>query len=153
MEQKVKELDGTREQLVRSAKFASLGKLAAGVAHEINNPLAIVLNFSHILLRKLKGEPSYETNLETIIRQTTRCSEIVKELLDFAKEEPPEKKEVDINELIEKTLSLLINQALFFNIEIKKNFDMNLPKVMVDPDQLQQVFMNIMVNAAECTTP
>lgn len=149
LEQKVKELDDTREQLVRSAKFASLGKLAAGVAHEINNPLAIVLNFSHILLRKLKGELSYEANLETIIKQTTRCSEIVKGLLDFAKEEPPEKKEIDINELIEKTLSLLINQSLFLNIETKKDFNVNLPKIMVDPDQLQQVFMNIMINAAE----
>jgi two-component system NtrC family sensor kinase len=149
LEQKVKELEDTREQLIRSAKLASLGKLAAGIAHEINNPLAIVLNYSHIMLRRVEEGSPHRKSLETIIRNITRCSEIVKGLLDFSKEEKPLKKKININQLLKEILSLLENHALFFNIEIEMKLEETLPEIMADPNQLQQAFLNIMVNAAE----
>jgi len=149
LEQKVEELKKTQQQLIRSAKLASLGKLAAGVAHEINNPLAIILNYCYLLMRRIGKQEALKKNLKMMISEVTRCSRIVKSLLDFAREAPPEKMIVDLNALIEHSLSLMKDQSTFFDIKVKKDFDPCCPQISADTDQLEQVFMNIILNAAE----
>jgi len=136
-------------RLSQSEKLASLGRLAAGVAHEINNPLTGVLTFSHLLLRKTPPDtPDYE-DLEVIVRETTRCRKIVKELLDFARETKSERKPSDLNKVIRDTISLIQNQVSFQNIQIRTELDGNLPAVPMDANEMQQVFTNLALNAAE----
>jgi two-component system, NtrC family, sensor kinase len=119
------------------------------VAHEINNPLTGVLTFSSLLLKKVDEDHPWKKDLETIVQQTSRCRNIVKGLLDFARQRKPDKKHWDINALLDTTLTLLEKQAPFQNIQIIKDFKRELPKLLIDGDQIQQVFMNIILNAAD----
>lgn len=136
-------------RLSQSEKLASLGRLAAGVAHEINNPLTGVLTFSHLLLRKTPpGTPDHE-DLDVIVRETTRCRKIVKELLDFARETKSERKPSDLNKVIRDTVSLIKNQVSFHNVDVQTELDENLPAVPMDANEMQQVFTNLALNAAE----
>jgi two-component system NtrC family sensor kinase len=149
VEEKTKELKKTQEQLIQSEKLASLGKLAAGIAHEINNPLTGILTYSSLLLKEHKENPQMKEDLEVIVSETTRCRKIVKGLLEFARQTEPIKTRVDINKVVEETLSLLENQAIFLNINVGKKLKENLPMVKMDVDQIKQVFVNIILNAAE----
>ncbi len=152
VEERTKEIKKIHSQLFRSEKLASLGKLAAGVAHEINNPLTGILTNSSILLEDLpKGDPKRD-DVELIVKETIRCREIVKRLLDFAKQIAPQKKIININTLIENIILLVRNQTSFRNIKIEKNLSKDLPEIMADPDQIQQVFINIILNASEAMT-
>lgn len=149
VEERTKELTEMQAHLIQSEKLASLGKLAAGIAHEINNPLGGVLIYSHLLLEDTdKNSPHYE-NLKKIVKETSRCKDIVKGLLEFARPKEPEMSLVNINEIVERSLSIIERQALFQNIKIKKSYVSNLPKIVADSAQLQQVFVNIILNAAE----
>jgi len=149
VEERTKELVEIQTHLVQSEKLASIGKLAAGIAHEINNPLGGILIYSCLILEETdKNSPQYE-NLKKIVKETTRCKDIVKGLLDFARPKEPEMGMVDINELLDKSLTLMERQALFQNIVIRKYYDPGLPKTFADGAQLQQVFINIILNAAE----
>lgn len=137
------------KKLSQSEKLASLGRLAAGVAHEINNPLTGVLTYSHLLLRKApEGHPDKE-DLEVVVRETTRCRQIVKELLDFARETKSVRKPTDLNKVIRDTTSLVENQISFQNVQIREELDPNLPEVPIDANEIQQVFTNLTLNAAE----
>jgi len=136
-------------QLYHSDKLASIGRLAAGVAHEINNPLTGVLTYSSFLLKRCKDNPEMKSDLEIIVRETKRCREIVKDLLDFARPISANKRTVDINEVIERALNIVANQLNFNYIAVKKELDDSLPKVSIDEGQLQQVFINLLVNAAD----
>lgn len=148
VEERTKELTEMQTKLLQSEKLASLGKLAAGVAHEINNPLGAILIYSHLLLEETpKNTPAYE-NLKKIVKETSRCKDIVKGLLEFARPKEPEMVPTDINEIIDRALAIVEKQALFQNITIIKEYS-QLPKIIADPSQLQQVFMNIIINAAE----
>jgi len=149
LEKAYRELQQLQDQLIQAEKMASLGKLAAGVAHEINNPLTGILTFAHLLLKKTPEDDPQREDLEVIVTEATRCKRIVQGLLDFARQRDPEKSLADINKIIEDSLSLVENQASFQNIEIIKELDSDLPKIMVDVNQIQQVFMNIILNAAE----
>jgi two-component system NtrC family sensor kinase len=149
VEEKTKELKKTQEQLIQSEKLASLGKLAAGIAHEINNPLTGILTYSSLLLKEHKENPQMKEDLEVIVNETTRCRKIVKGLLEFARQTEPSKTRADINKIVDETFSLLENQALFLNINVEKKLNENLPTVMMDVDQIKQVFVNIILNAAE----
>ncbi len=143
------ELTQMQGHLIQSEKLASLGKLAAGVAHEINNPLGGVLIYSHLLLEDInKGNPHYE-NLKKIVKETSRCKDIVKGLLEFARPKELEISSIAPNDIIEKSLSFFETQALFQNIKIKKDYSSNLPKIIADKDQLYQVFINIILNSVE----
>jgi two-component system NtrC family sensor kinase len=144
-----KELEETHLQLVNSEKMASLGKLAAGIAHEINNPLGGILIYSSLMMEELGEGDSRKQDLDKIVQEATRCKDIVKSLLEFSRQTEPKMEPVDINKAITDGLFFLENQALFHNIEILKNLDPLLPNVRGNPSQLKQVFMNIIVNAAE----
>jgi len=135
--------------LIQSAKLASLGKMAAGVAHEINNPLTSILLNTHLLLESLEPDDPRRESLEMIAEETTRCASIVKGLLEFARQSPPKKRKTDINSLLLNTVQLLENQAAFQNIEIKKNLAPDLPPLELDSNKVKQVFWNMMINAAE----
>jgi two-component system NtrC family sensor kinase len=139
----------TEQQLFRSERLASLGRLAAGVAHEINNPLTGVLTFGHLLLRKCDEHHPQREALETIVNETTRCKRIVRGLLHFARETELQKVDADVNEILEESLRLTENQALVHNVTIVKHLNPNLPNIMLDKGQIQQVFINILVNAVD----
>ncbi|KPL12207.1 hypothetical protein AMJ85_01560 [candidate division BRC1 bacterium SM23_51] len=149
VEQRSREIQAMQEQLMQSEKLASLGKLAAGVAHEINNPMTGILTNASLLLEDLPLDDPQRDDLQTIVNETIRCRRIVKGLLDFARQSRPEKKKISVNEVIHNSLSLLRNQASFRNVEIAEDLDPFLPEISADPNQLQQVFVNILINASE----
>ena len=146
MEQK---LQKTQLQLIQSEKMASLGKLAAGVAHEINNPLGGILIYANLVKEEMKPESPLREDVDKIITEATRCKQIVKGLLEFAHQTEEKLEPTNINQNIEQCLSLLQNQSLFHNIKIVKSLDPLIPLVKGDTSQLNQVFTNIIVNAAE----
>jgi len=149
VDQRSREIQAMQGQLMQSEKLASLGKLAAGVAHEINNPMTGILTNASLLYEDLPAEDPAREDLKTIIDETIRCRRIVKGLLDFARQSRPEKKKVPLNEIIQNSLNLLRNQASFRNIEIAEQLDPFLPEVSADPNQIQQVCVNILINASE----
>ena len=138
-----------RIQLFQSDKLASLGRLAAGVAHEINNPLTAVLTNSSYLLKRSKDQPEVSEDLQVIVSETIRCREIVKSLLDFARQTTPKKRKADINEIINRAAKVIENQLSLGLVELVMDLDATLPDVTVDANQIQQVFINLMVNAAD----
>jgi len=143
------ELQQLQAQLIQAEKMASVGKLAAGVAHEINNPLAGILLYGSLVLEDLPPDAPIRKNIEKMMKQTTRCKDIVKGLLDFARQAEPKIELHDINKLVEETLSLIQSQSLFHNIRVNKTLSRLLPHIAVDGAQIQQVFMNIILNAAD----
>jgi PAS domain S-box-containing protein len=144
-----KKLQETHVQLVSSEKMASLGKLAAGIAHEINNPLGGILIYSSLMMEDLPEKDPKRGDLAQIVQEAKRCKEIVKSLLEFARQTEPKMEPTDINRAIIDGLFFLENQALFHNIQIIKKLDPFLSFVKGNAGQLKQVFMNIVVNAAE----
>lgn len=144
-----KKLAEARIQLFQSDKMASMGRLAAGVAHEINNPLTGILTYSSFLLKRFKGDADTAKDLEVIVRETIRSREIVKGLLDFARQSIPKKNENDLNEIIERAATVVENQLTIKNIKLVKELEGNLPKAIVDTNQIQQVFVNLIVNASQ----
>jgi len=138
-----------RQKIEESERLATIGQLAAGVAHELNNPLGGILVFSHLLLEKLEPDDPNRKQLDKIIQQTTRCKDIVKGLLDFSRQTELKMQSTDINKVIEKSLALLVNQKQFRKINIIKNILPSPPGVLADVDQIQQVFINILLNAAQ----
>ncbi|MBK7499761.1 MAG: HAMP domain-containing protein [Ignavibacteriales bacterium] len=144
-----KKLAEARMQLFQSDKMASLGRLAAGVAHEINNPLTGVLTYSSFLLKRTKDNPEFQEDLKVIVRETIRSREIVKSLLDFARQSVPKKIDADINEIIIKAVAVIDNQLSINKVKIVKQIDNNLPKITVDSNQMEQVFINLFVNACD----
>ncbi len=144
-----KKLSEARLQLFQSDKMASLGRLAAGVAHEINNPLTGVLTYSSFLLKRTQNSPDLQEDLKVIVRETKRSREIVKSLLDFARQSVPKKNEAKINDIIEHALSVIENQLSINNIKLVKNLESDLPTITVDSNQIQQVFINLIVNASD----
>ncbi|KAA3612380.1 MAG: sensor histidine kinase [Calditrichaeota bacterium] len=142
-----KKLAEARLQLFQSDKMASLGRLAAGVAHEINNPLTGILTYSSFLLKRTKNYPEFQEDLSVIVRETKRSREIVKGLLDFARQSIPKKNKANINDIIDRAISIVDNQLSINHINLEKVFDENLPEITVDANQMQQVIINLIVNA------
>jgi two-component system NtrC family sensor kinase len=148
LEEANRNLRDAQTKLVQTEKLSSLGQLAAGVAHELNNPLTGIMTFAH-LLRKAVTDEAARADLDIIIRETTRCREIIKGILDFSRETSPQQKLCSVNAIIARTLAILEPQWLFHNIRIEKQLDDRLPDIWIDDNQIQQVLMNISLNAAE----
>jgi two-component system, NtrC family, sensor kinase len=144
-----KSLAEAKLQLFQSDKMASLGRLAAGIAHEINNPLTGVLTYSSFLLERTKENPELQENLEVIVRETIRSREIVKKLLDFSRQSPPKKHKADINKVLKSAIEVVASQLLLKRIELDARFDPSLPEIKIDANQIQQVIINLLVNAAD----
>jgi two-component system NtrC family sensor kinase len=138
-----------QEKLMRSDRLAMIGQLAAGVAHEINNPLASILLFSRLVAQQVPPDSRMKENLDRIEKETKRCHSIVQSLLDFSRQHEPSVERVDINALLDSTLILFESQYLFHNIQVTKNYHPDLPAIQADPSQLQQVFMNVIINAVD----
>lgn len=147
LEQKVEEQKELQEQLLHSTKLAAIGELAANIAHEINNPLTGVLGYAALLLRELEeGDPAAK-NLKVIENETIRARDIVRNLLDFARQDGLKKRKASIREVMEDTLPLLRKQADLINVAVKTEYGEDVPQVYVDVNQMKQVFINILNNA------
>lgn len=150
IQKKTAEIVRAQEQLVNAEKLASLGRMAAGVAHELNSPLTGILTFAHLIKNRIPaGNTQDLEDINTIIEQAERCSKIVKGLLGFARKAESEMTKTNINSLIENTVSMVRNQSKFYNINFSINLDKTLPEVLIDANQIQQVFLNLLLNAAD----
>jgi len=136
-------------QLMRAERLSSLGKLAAGIAHEINQPLTGVLTFSHLLLEGLEGDSAMRKHLELIVRQSTRIREIVQGVLNFSRETPTRFRPRYLEEILDSTLEMVLYQSRFDRVELVKDYGEGVPEVLVDGAHLEQVFLNIVFNAIE----
>ena len=143
------ELEKTQTQLLQAEKMSSLGKLAAGVAHQLNNPLGGITLFAQLMLEEHSLSEDATSDLMRIQKDVERCSSIVKELLEFARQTKREVQLHDINKTMARTLFMLRNQTLFQNIVIIETYDDNLPEIPMDVQQINHVFMNIILNAAD----
>ena len=138
-----------QEKLMRSDRLAMIGQLAAGVAHEINNPLGSILLFTRLVMQQSPEGGRVRENLERIEKETNRCHSIVQSLLDFARQREPNEEPVDVNELLDATIKFFERQNLFQNIEVVRQYSSGLALIQADQLQLQQVFMNIIINALD----
>jgi two-component system NtrC family sensor kinase len=139
----------TKSKIMESERLALIGQLAAGVAHELNNPLQGIVAYSHLLLESTAVDEAGRSNLEKIVTQANRCGNIVRGLLDFSRQRKSNKTLYDVNKVLRQCVSLLENQVLFHNIEMQSSLAADLPMTVLDPSQLERVFMNIIINAAE----
>jgi len=135
-------------RLMQAEKLSALGQLTAGVAHELNNPLTSILGFAQLLQRSAMDDHQ-RTYLDTILEQSKRSSRIVRNLLAFARRQEPERKMLDINEILKETLSLSGYQLQVSNIGVKTSLEDSLPHTAADPYQLQQIFLNVINNAQQ----
>jgi len=138
-------------KLLQSEKQASVGKLAGGVAHEINNPLTGIVTFTHMLLRRNDIPEEVRGDLETIAQETERVRRIVKGLLDFSRQTELDRELTDVNRLIRHTISLVENQALIKGVSLNFESGEGLPKITLDRNQMQSVLLNIVINALDAT--
>ena len=138
-----------QRQIAQSDKLASVGRLAAGVAHEINNPLTGVLTYASFLSKRAQGDPETKQDLDVIVRETKRCREIVKGLLDFARQAPPLKQPNDANVVIRRAVAILMNQLSLDHVSLTLDLAEDLPTILADGNQLQQVVTNLVLNAAD----
>ncbi len=143
-----RELEETRMQLYQSSKMAAMGNLAAGVAHQLNNPLSGIILFSELLLEE-DIDDHIKEDLLRILENAKRCKDTVKELLEFSRQSDNKTFFVDINKVINRTLFLLEKHPLFKSIKVVRDFENNLPEIKCDLQQLNHVFMNIIWNAAQ----
>jgi two-component system NtrC family sensor kinase len=147
VERRTGQLRRAQAEAARGEKLASVGQLASGIAHELNNPLTGVLTFSSLLRQKMPDGSQDAEDIDLVIRETKRCAGIIKRLLDFARDKPPEKKFSDLNRVIEDTVRIVEQQARVRDIEIALDLDRTLPPIWADADQIKQVVMNMVINA------
>jgi two-component system, NtrC family, sensor kinase len=136
-------------QLSQADKLSSIGLLAAGVAHEVNTPLAVISSYAQMLSKQLQGDPAKGALMEKITRQTFRASEIVNNLLNFSRTSGTEFKDVDVNVIIMDTLALLEHQFKTAKIKVQDELSNHLPRITGNPGRLQQVFLNLFLNARD----
>jgi two-component system NtrC family sensor kinase len=145
--ERTQEIANVSSQLVRSEKLASLGQLVAGIAHEINNPLTGILMFANMFADDQRLNSSQREDALTIVHETNRCADIVKRLLDFSRTSIPDKRLKSLSQIMESTVALVEHHASVNDVEIVRHYGINLPDIEVDPTQMEQVFINLLVNA------
>ena len=149
VEHKTRDLKLAQAQVIRSEKLSSVGLLAAGVAHELNSPLTGILTFAHLLAKRLPDGSAEREDVKVIANQADRCATIIRQLLNFSRERPPEKKRQDLHAVVDQAVALVEHQPRFHDVRIERDFDARLQPVLIDAGQMQQVFLNLLVNAAE----
>jgi signal transduction histidine kinase len=146
---RVKYLEEVWTQIVQSEKLASLGRLAAGVAHEINNPLTGILLYGNMMLEKLEDNNPLKQHLKYVLEDANRCKEIVKNLLAYSRQNSPSKEQFELNSLVQSSLSLIEEHKIFKNISlVKEPADYSIP-IYADKNQLTQVVINLVMNAVD----
>ncbi|HDH50725.1 MAG TPA: HAMP domain-containing protein, partial [Nitrospirae bacterium] len=143
------EIQKTHASLLQTEKLASLGRMAAGVAHEINNPLTGVVTFSHLMLQRVPPDSLDAEDLKVIIEQADRCSKIIRNLLTFSRATPSEKGEINVNNVLSRTIYMVKNQEKFHNIKFNTSIDDTQFISDGDPSQFQQICLNMFLNAAD----
>jgi two-component system NtrC family sensor kinase len=146
-DEKLKEY--AKKKIMESERLALIGQLSANVAHELNNPLQGIVTYSHLLLEEEAYSQDAKTNLQKIVVQANRCRDIIRGLLDFSRQKKPDKTLCNINALLHDCVSLIEKQALFHNIQVVWDLEESLPSVILDPSQVERVFLNLIINAAE----
>jgi two-component system NtrC family sensor kinase len=134
---------------IQTDKLSSLGRMAAGIAHEINNPLAGILLYSSNLVKKVPETGPLKKGLEVIIHEAIRCRGIIQDLLEFSRQKEPAKALADLNGVINKASSILVNEFRLNRIALEKRLSDNLPSVLIDVNEMEQVFINFFMNAIE----
>lgn len=149
----ITELKNLRQQILQSEKLAIMGQLAAGVAHEINNPINGIITYIHLMLKKLDQNDvdpeTWKKNLKLVERETVRIGRLVKNLLNFSRKTEPDLQAVSLSKLIEETLPLLEDQFLIKDITVRQNYEDGIPEILADFNQLQQVVINLILNAVQ----
>ena len=136
-------------RLMQADKLSSIGLLAAGVAHEVNTPLAVISTYAQMLAKQISGDEQKAPLLEKIARQTFRASEIVNSLLNFSRTSPTEFVSVELNKTLKETLALMEHQLIKAHVKTTLDFDEKLPRIKGNPGKLQQVFLNLLLNARD----
>jgi len=142
-------LQQTQQELLQKEKLASMGQLAAGIAHEINNPLGTILLFSDVMFKEADKDDPRRDDLNMIISETKRCQLIVANLLNFARQQDVLAQQTDVFLLMDQTIKGFEQHPTFKDIEVIREYSPDLPLIQADPGQLQQVFVNLITNAAE----
>lgn len=139
------------ELVVQTEKLTALGRMAAGIAHEINNPLTGILLFSSSMANKMTIADPRRESLEVIIEETIRCRSILRDLLEFSRGSRPCKELADPNSVIAKAVSITENEFRIRRVRVEQNIDPGLPEILIDSSQIEQVIINLLINAAEAT--
>jgi two-component system NtrC family sensor kinase len=138
-----------KRKIMESERLALIGQLSANVAHELNNPLQGIVTYSHLLLEEETCSDEERANIQKIVVQANRCRDIIRGLLDFSRQKKPDKTLCNVNTLLQGCISLVEKQALFHNIRLNTDLQEDLPMVVLDPSQVERVFLNLIINAAE----
>ncbi|HCJ66366.1 MAG TPA: hypothetical protein DHV62_03335, partial [Elusimicrobia bacterium] len=142
-------LEISQAKLIQSEKLAALGQLAGGAAHELNNPLSGILGFAQILINEIPNDIPWKNDLKEIEKSAQRCKKIIASLLSFSRQSQFDFKPANVNEVIEETLKLCEHQITLANVKIVRNYAQNSPFINASTSHLQQVFLNIIVNAQQ----
>jgi two-component system sensor histidine kinase HydH len=145
----LREIRDLQERVRRSERLASLGRLAAGVAHEIRNPLSSIRGFAQFFQNRFKGQEKEQEYASVMVREVDRLNRVITELLDFARPKEPHRELHSAGEILEQTLKVLESELAKKNIAVEKKLEASLPRILVDRDQLSQALLNLLLNALE----